>query len=134
MARSRYENGKITPTIRWAVLLSMVIGLVSAPAMASFPGEPGDIYVVESDGTSGSVIRYSGHTRVGPVVDCVVPGSRISTSGDGESMLYTCDEDGDQEIYLSRLDGSPPTKLTDNSVVDNDPAFSQDGTMMVLIL
>jgi Tol biopolymer transport system component len=40
---------------------------------------------------------------------------------------------GDPDVWLSRLDGSPPVRLSTPGRVDSNPVFSPDGTMVAYI-
>jgi TolB protein len=53
-------------------------------------------------------------------------------SPDGGSIAFASDADGDFDIYVARADGSGYRKVTDNSVDDDSPSWSPDGTRLVL--
>ncbi len=48
-------------------------------------------------------------------------------AGPAGQIAFQSDRDGDFEIWVSNADGSAPTKLTDNTVLDADPVWSPDG-------
>lgn len=48
--------------------------------------------------------------------------------GPAGQIAFQSERDGDFEIWVSNLDGSAATKLTDNTVLDADPTWSPDGT------
>jgi Tol biopolymer transport system component len=48
--------------------------------------------------------------------------------GPSGQIAFQSERDGDFEIWVANPDGSAPTKLTDNTVVDADPAWSPDGS------
>src|SRR5215831_12829264 len=43
-------------------------------------------------------------------------------------IAFTSDRDGNREIYVMNADGTNQVRLTNNSVVDDGPAWSPDGT------
>jgi Tol biopolymer transport system component len=45
-------------------------------------------------------------------------------------IVFSSSGDGDDEIYTSKTDGTLLTKLTTNTVADNEPAWSADGTQI----
>jgi Tol biopolymer transport system component len=51
-------------------------------------------------------------------------------SRSGRWIAFASDEDGDFDIYVVRADGSGPRKLTDNSVGDDSPSWSPDGSRL----
>lgn len=53
--------------------------------------------------------------------------SRTSASAPATGIVFVSERDGNQEIYVIQPDGSGLARLTDNSAVDADPAFSLDG-------
>jgi Tol biopolymer transport system component len=52
-------------------------------------------------------------------------------SPDGRTIVVSSTEDGDAEIYLLRLDGSRPLKLTDNDHFDDAALWTADGRRIV---
>src|SRR3989475_2137024 len=73
------------------------------------------IYVVNVDG--------SGLVRV------LNPDFITDWSPDGRQLMIVSGRDGDLELYATPLDGSPVTKLTDNTTDDNaGTGWSPDGT------
>ncbi|PYS98924.1 MAG: hypothetical protein DMF63_12660 [Acidobacteria bacterium] len=46
---------------------------------------------------------------------------------DNGKIAFTSDRDGNQEIYVMNNDGTGQTRLTNNTVIDAQPAFSPDG-------
>ena len=45
-------------------------------------------------------------------------------------IAFTTDRDGNEEIYVMDADGSNPTRLTNNSADDGQPAWSPDGSQI----
>src|SRR5881396_605070 len=77
-------------------------------------GIPG-IFVVNADG--------SGLVRV------LDPDFITDWSPDGRQLMIVSNRDGDYELYATPLDGSPVTKLTDNTADDNaGTGWSPDGS------
>ncbi len=52
-------------------------------------------------------------------------------SPDATKIVFVTFSDGDAEIYISNIDGSERTKLTDNSFEDNRPFFNHAGTKII---
>lgn len=52
-------------------------------------------------------------------------------SPDGRSIAFVSDRDGDNEIYIMRLDGANVRALTENEVDDDSPAWAPDSTQVV---
>jgi len=81
---------------------------------AAGTGIPG-IFVVNADG--------SGLVRV------LDPDFITDWSPDGRQLMIVSNRDGDYELYATPLDGSPVTKLTDNTADDNaGTGWSPDGS------
>src|SRR2546421_9402476 len=73
------------------------------------------LYVINADG--------SGLSRV------VDPDFVTDWSPDGRQLMIVSNRDGDYELYATPLDGSPVTKLTDNTADDNaGTGWSPDGS------
>jgi WD40 repeat protein len=67
----------------------------------------------------------------------VVIGEAVSTAFDVTCsapleplIAFQSSRDGDTEIYTMKEDGTEVTKLTDNNALDEDPAWSPDGTKL----
>ena len=50
---------------------------------------------------------------------------------DERSFAFMSNRDGDYEIYIGYLDGSPPQQITNNAVYDGTSAVSPDGSSIV---
>lgn len=50
-----------------------------------------------------------------------------SWSPDGQRIAFSSDADGDEDIYVIRLDGTGLRKITHNSADDSSPTWSPDG-------
>jgi len=57
--------------------------------------------------------------------------SRPGWSPDGTQIVFSSDEDGDEELYVISAEGGPPIKLTDNDAEDSEPIFSLTGREIV---
>jgi Tol biopolymer transport system component len=54
--------------------------------------------------------------------------SEPSVFPDGQAFVFTCDRNGNRDIYFQRVDGGNPIDLTGDSVADDfEPAISPDG-------
>ena len=57
--------------------------------------------------------------------------SRPGWSPDGSQIVFSSDEDGDEDLYVMPAEGGPPIKLTDNIAEDSEPIFSPNGREIV---
>ena len=48
-------------------------------------------------------------------------------------VVFSSDRPGNSEIYVMRQDGSNPTRVTNNSFGDFDPAWSPDGSKIAFV-
>jgi tricorn protease-like protein len=81
------------------------------------PGNPGDIYVMNADG-SGEPVRLTS----APGLD-----DRAAWSPNGRKIAFESSRDGNREIYEMNADGTDQQRLTFNDVVDANPAWSPNG-------
>jgi len=73
------------------------------------------LYVINADGSG--LVRVLG------------PDFVTDWSPDGRQLMIVSNRDGDYELYATPLDGSPVTKLTDNTADDNaGTGWSPDGS------
>jgi dipeptidyl aminopeptidase/acylaminoacyl peptidase len=62
--------------------------------------------------------------------------SDFTWSPDSTAIVFLADcadSDGQMDLYLTRLDGAPPRRLTDLRGYVHDPAFSPDGTKVAFL-
>lgn len=86
-----------------------------------------DIYVAE-------VIRDVWGLRLGAIVrltNDVYWDVDPSWSPDGRLIVFASDRDGDNEVYVMKVDGTDVLRLTENTVDDLDPSWSPDGSRIV---
>jgi len=83
----------------------------------------GDIWVMSSDGTGAAQLTSS-------TEDAPVTYAHPAWSPDGSKLAYVAtDDEGSQAVYVSKADGSGPTKLVDGAA---DPAWSPDGAQIAV--
>lgn len=54
-----------------------------------------------------------------------------SWSPDGKALAFASSRDGHQEVYVLRLDGSAPVRLTQGNAHNSEPAWSPDGRQVL---
>jgi Tol biopolymer transport system component len=137
--------------IRSLLILLAVVGVilaVAAPAHAAFPGAngkiayvrdagqgvgtcPDEIDTINPDGTGVSSLTSSTSTNLSP-----------AWSADGQRIVFAraqgvdCNTTGWNtgiEIWVMNADGSGQVKLTNNTALDDTPAWSPDGTKIVFV-
>jgi hypothetical protein len=57
--------------------------------------------------------------------------SRPAWTSNGQSIIFSSNQDGDSELYIIDAAGGAPSPLTDNEANDSDPAVSPDGQVVV---
>ncbi len=101
---------------RWSPEGSKIAFLTYLYQYGSVP----DVFVMNVDGTgqlnlSNTAINYA-------------PNGAPDWSPDGRKIAFVSWRDGNSEIYVVNADGSGLTRVTNNSVNDNDPLWSPDGS------
>jgi Tol biopolymer transport system component len=81
------------------------------------PGNLGDIYVMNADG-SGEPVRLTS----APGLD-----DRAAWSPNGQKVAFESSRDGNREIYEMNADGTDQARLTFNNVIDANPSWSPNG-------
>jgi Tol biopolymer transport system component len=127
----------------WLVVIcsAMIIGaLVADTALASFPGENGDIAVVSlRDPSNGSqdldAISPTGRHRM-RLTDSPEDDSFPAYSGDGERIVFSRSPVGEPnsgQIWIMNADGSGQRQLTPGppATADHDPVLSPNGKLIV---
>jgi Tol biopolymer transport system component len=135
-----HEQGRKAARVGGAIsavaLGAVVAAVAAAPAGAAFPGDNGrivfqsnrdghpEIYSMSPDGTNE--VRLTNNPQ----------GNRQpSYSPDGRKIVFVSHRnvnprnpgEGVSEIYVMNPDGSDQTRLTNNTFIDSEPAFSADG-------
>jgi Tol biopolymer transport system component len=122
-------------------LIALAIALASlalpASAAATFPGTNGKIYFTATQVSSSTNHLY----RVSPdgtgLLDLTANGGGPTgvidpaVSADGTKIAYTVGAGSTSEIWISNNDGTSAHKVTNNAFLDQQPAFSPDGTKLV---
>jgi TolB protein len=75
-----------------------------------------NIFVINPDGTGQTQLTTGNGIRNFP-----------AWSPDGTQILYSSNQDGDDEIFVMNADGSNPVQLTANTALDRFPVWSPDG-------
>ncbi|MDX2040225.1 MAG: protein kinase [Acidobacteriota bacterium] len=52
---------------------------------------------------------------------------RFSVSPDGKKVVYRGEQKGQEDLWVSRLDGGTPRQITNDAAVDSDPVWHPDG-------
>ena len=81
-------------------------------------------------GACGSAPLPSTATPVSPVPRASLegPGPSIDSTTFTGTIVYSAEIGGNEDVFLLRLDGSGPVRLTDDSAQEFDPDLSPDGT------
>lgn len=99
---------------RWARRLAASVAILVLATTACSPPEPG----LASNSTSGTAAEDESSDTT------VIEGSLSGT------IVYSSDTEGNEDVFVLRLDGSQPTPLTDGVEKEFDPDLSPDGTMI----
>jgi TolB protein len=78
-----------------------------------------NIFVINPDGTGQTQLTTGTSIKNFP-----------AWSPDGTQILYSSNQDGDDEIFVMNADGSNPVQLTTNTALDRFPVWSPDGTQI----
>jgi dipeptidyl aminopeptidase/acylaminoacyl peptidase len=128
MIRTAHDGHLRVALVAMAMLAATLVTLVGAkPAEAKsvcFP-EGHDLIAFEYEGdievaSIMHVVNLTPNTAHSREVDPVV-------SPDGRYVAFARDQDGDFEIYTANVFTGEAEQVTDNSVVDRNPAWSPDG-------
>ena len=85
------------------------------------------IYVVRPDGSGLRRLTSDRAARGGNRFGA----HSAAWSPDGRRLAFASDRDGDDDIYVVRLDGTGPRKVTRNLVDDSNPRWSPDARRIV---
>jgi len=66
------------------------------------------------------------------ILFCATTATGLPLRANGK-IAFTSDRDGNPEIYLMNADGTNQTRLTNNSIVDDHPMWSPDGTKLAFV-
>ena len=97
----------------------------SAAALAS----PGITFTVPDNSTT--TLRATATDQAGNTSSCSAPVTYTELSVQNGKIAFSSHRDGNDEIYSMNADGSAPTRLTNNSASDYDPAFSPNASRIV---
>ena len=132
--------------MRWttvlATLSSLAIALLgAAPATAAYPGENGKIYFTAravENGLAGGVpdvwsVNPDGSELVNLTDLPGGPGEGYgpSAAGTGSAIAFGTGSQATAEIWTMNADGSSPQQVTDDGLLDQQPAVSPDGSRIV---
>jgi Tol biopolymer transport system component len=124
-----------------AVAVVFVVGLAAAaPALGAFPGENGRI-AFDSDRRGGDediwTMDPDGRHLVNLTAKSRANDFQPNWRADGRRIAFTSDRvtaknpEGDEEIFIMKVDGSHQRQITFNALDDTDPAWSPDGRRIV---
>jgi len=88
---------------------------------------PDPSHTYGSAGTYAAILTVTDNQGATGSVSDTVTVSPPSLAG---KIAFTSNRDGNNEIYVMNADGSGVTRLTDNPAIDQDPAWSPDGTRL----
>ena len=137
-------------TKRWATRSRMVAAAVSsvvvallaaAPANATYPGENGKIYFTANAIENGLPVGVPDVWSVNPDGSELInltdlpggpgEGSDPSAAGTGAVLAFYTGSQATAEIWTMNADGSDPQQVTDDQLLDQQPAVSPDGSRIV---
>jgi Tol biopolymer transport system component len=129
--------GKTVSSIALVVATAL---LLAAPAQATSPGQNGKIYFYACDIGCGYDIWAvnadgSGLENVTDVVTDPEGAPEVayfpSVSADGKVMAFGVDSQATSEIWVMNTDGTGAHQLTNDNLLDQEPAISPDGKRIV---
>ena len=124
------------------VLTMLAVGAAAGPAAATYPGQNGKIYFdgcgptvcstfdvwsVNPDGTGLDNVTDQLTAPPGPPDAAFAP----SVSADGTRIAFGVDTQATAEIWVMNVDGSGAQQLTNDNLLDQEPAISPDGSRIV---
>ena len=119
------KTGVMLASMATAILLASVVGALMAvgPVEAAFPGKNGQIaYNRAFDFWAKNASLTSPETKL------LDDAANLTYSPDGTRVAFVRRSPG-PEIFVANTNGAgTPRKLTSNTVVDSNPAWSHDGT------
>ncbi len=96
------------------------------------------LVTVAQSGTQGNldvaVVAAEGgepKTIVGDVGGKLAHAEWPSPSPDGKRLAYSSTHEGNQEVYVAKIDGTDPVRLTQSPGVDAHPCWARDGRSIV---
>ncbi len=121
-----------------AVISALAAGLVgAAPAAATYPGENGKIYFTANAADSSAPDIWSVNPDGSELVNLTDlaggagEGYDPSVSGTGADVAFGTGSQATAEIWTMNADGSSPQQVTDDDLIDEQPAVSPDGSRIV---
>jgi Tol biopolymer transport system component len=115
--------------------------LAAAPANATYPGENGKIYFTANAIENGLAVGVPDVWSVNPDGSELVnltdlpggpkEGNNPSAAGTGSVIAFGTGSQATAEIWTMNADGSGPKQVTDDQLLDQQPAVSPDGSRIV---
>jgi Tol biopolymer transport system component len=105
-----------------------VAGATAAPALATFPGQNGEIAFVRAGDIWAINADGAGLHRI-----TTDPGNEYSPawSPDGTRLAFIREGNGNADVWTSNPDGTDAVQVTTTDADENSPAWSPDGTRLL---
>jgi len=128
----------ISKTAIAALIALTVSGLWASSASATYPGENGRIYFTANAIKDGFAVGIPDVWSVNPDGSGLLnltdlpggpgEGSDPSVSADGSKVAFATGSQATAEIWTMNADGSSPHRVTNDNLLDHQPAVSPDGS------
>ena len=115
----------------------VALGVLAAPASATFPGVNGQITFFRADSSDGSAEIWRADADGNNQVKLTDSGANhASVESDwapsGERIAFDSDRSGDVQVYTMDRDGGTVAQITTGAGFHGDPAYSPDGNSLAI--